>query len=69
MNPSNDPLNERLLLGVSEAAVLLSVSRSSCYQLLLAGELPVVRLGRSVRIPVAALQKWLDDRTEPWAGL
>lgn len=69
MNPTRDLPGDRLLLGVNEVAQQLGVSRSSAYKLVLAGEIPVVRLGRSVRVPVAALRKWLDDRTEPWAGL
>jgi len=68
MNPASEFPNDRLLLGVGEVAHQLGVSRSSAYKLVLAGEIPVVRLGRSVRVPVAALRTWLDDHTEPWSG-
>jgi excisionase family DNA binding protein len=40
-----------LLLRVAKAAELLSISRSSLYQLIASGEVRVVRLGRTVRIP------------------
>ncbi|MFI5259551.1 MAG: helix-turn-helix domain-containing protein [Candidatus Limnocylindrales bacterium] len=40
-----------LLLTVTRAAELLGVSRSTLYQLVAAGRVPVVRLGRAVRFP------------------
>lgn len=46
----------KLLLRVSEAADLLSVARSKAYAMVQAGEIPSVRLGKSVRVPRAALQ-------------
>ena len=60
---------ERLLLRVSEAAVLLGIGRSKAYELVKAGQLPVVRIDRSVRIPLAALQTWVEQlpASEPTA--
>ena len=55
-------MNERLLLRVDEVARLLSLGRSKTYELIAAGTLPTVRLGRSVRVPVEALRRWLDDQ-------
>ena len=52
-----------LLLSVNEAARVLQIGRSKLYELLAAGELPVVRIGRSVRIPTAALEQWVQRRT------
>ena len=39
-----------LLLTVTRAAGLLGVSRSTLYQLVAAGRVPLVRLGRAVRV-------------------
>jgi excisionase family DNA binding protein len=47
----------RLLVRPVEAAAMLSISRSSIYELLAAGEIESVRVGRMVRIPVAALKR------------
>jgi excisionase family DNA binding protein len=47
----------RLLLRVAEAAEVLAISRSSLYQLVAAGEVRTVRLGRAVRIPKAELER------------
>ena len=46
-----------LLLRVTEAARLLGVSRSTLYQLIAKGEIPVVRLGRSVRVVRQELER------------
>jgi excisionase family DNA binding protein len=54
---------DRELLRADEAAELLGLGRSKTYQLMAAGELPTVRIGRSVRIPLAALRAWVAERT------
>ena len=62
---------DRLLLKPHEAAELLGVGRSKIYALLAAGELPSVRLGHSVRVPVGALKEWVATRahgTEATSG-
>jgi len=56
-------VNERLLLKVEDAAALIDVSRSTFYQLINAGRVPVVRIGRSVRVPRAWLEKWISEQT------
>ncbi len=52
-----------LLLRAEEAAKLLSLGRSTVFAMLAAGELPVVRIGRAVRIPRRELEVWVRDRT------
>jgi excisionase family DNA binding protein len=42
----------------------LGISRSKVYQMLASGELPTVRLGRSVRVPQDGLEQWVRERTE-----
>jgi excisionase family DNA binding protein len=49
----------RLLLTIEEAAQRLGLGRSKTYQLAATGVLPVIHLGRSVRVPVEALQEWV----------
>lgn len=55
-------MEEKLLLRVDEAAKLLSISRSLLYELLAAGNIKVVRIGRAVRIPRAELDRWLNEQ-------
>ncbi len=54
---------EPLLLRPGEVASLLGLGRSTVFALLVAGELPIVRIGRSVRVPRVALERWIDERT------
>ncbi len=49
-----------LLLTTAEAAELLGVSRTTVYELLNAGQLESIRIGRSRRIPRAALVAYVD---------
>jgi len=49
------------LLRIAEAAELLGVGRSTVYQLVSANAVPVVRVGRLVRIPRDALLRWIKD--------
>lgn len=60
----------KLLLTVPEAAHLLSIGRSRCYQLLLGGELRSLKLGRRRLIPREALNAFvarqLELATETW---
>jgi excisionase family DNA binding protein len=53
---------EPLLLKPTEAAEVLGVGRSKIYALLAAGELPAVRVGHSVRVPLADLRRWVEER-------
>jgi excisionase family DNA binding protein len=54
---------EPLLVRVEEAARILSLSRSTIYEMMDAGELPSVRRGMARRIPVAALREWVSQQT------
>ena len=51
---------ERLLLKPTEAAELIGLGRSKTYEMIRAGELPSVRLGNSVRVPLRELQVWVE---------
>ena len=53
-----------LLLKAGQVAQLLGLGRSTVFALLAAGELPVIRIGRSVRVPRVALERWIDERTD-----
>ena len=53
---------ERLLLTVEEAARRLGIGKTLAWELVWQGVLPSVRLGRCVRIPLAALEEWIARR-------
>jgi excisionase family DNA binding protein len=48
-------LGDRLVLTVAEAGQLLGISRAFAYELVARGEIPIIRLGRRVVVPKAAL--------------
>lgn len=52
------------LLTVVQAAALLGLGRSLVYELVLRGEIPSIKIGRARRIPVAALDRFIDQRLE-----
>lgn len=55
---------EPLLLKAGEVAKLLGLGRSKVFAMLAVGELPVIRIGRSVRVPRAALEGWIAEHTQ-----
>ena len=54
------PTPVRLLLTIRETADALGLGRSTVYELITAGELDVVRIGRSARIPTASLEEFVQ---------
>lgn len=52
-------MENQLLLTVPDAAARVGLGRSKLYELIAAGELPVVRIGRSVRISAERLREWV----------
>lgn len=54
---------ERQLLTVPEAAAVLGIGRSRAYEWAAAGRLVgTVRLGKSVRVHRATLERWLEEQ-------
>lgn len=58
-----------ILLRPDDAARLIQVSRSHLYALIADGTLPSVRLGRSRRVPRAALEAWVARETDQPSSL
>lgn len=52
---------QRLLLTVPEAGHALAISRSKMYDLLNSGHLPSVRIGRSRRVRVCDIQRFVNS--------
>lgn len=49
-----------LLLSVEEAARALGLGRSKTYELIAAGELEVVHIGRCARVPVDSVETYVE---------
>jgi excisionase family DNA binding protein len=56
----SDTTGDRLTLSVEEAASLAGISRNSAYEAVRRGELPVIRVGRRLLVPRAALLRLLN---------
>lgn len=54
----------RLLLDSREVATLLGLGRTKVFELMAAGDLPVIRIGRSVRVPREALIAWIRQTAQ-----
>ena len=54
---------DRLLYRAEEVSRLLNIGRSKAYELMASGELPVVRIGRSIRVPAKALDDWITAQS------
>ena len=52
---------ECLTLSVEDAARILGYSRNTAYEAEKTGQLPVIRLGRKIRVPKVALQRLLEN--------
>lgn len=52
-----------LLLTVPEAAKILQIGRRQLWEIVWRDEIPIVRLGRSVRIARAALETFVIERS------
>ncbi len=52
-------------LKVSEVAQVLRIARSRAYELVGSGEIPSVRIGRSVRVSRRELDQWLEEQRQP----
>lgn len=52
------------LLTVEDVQEVLQIGRTLAYQAMREGELPTVRIGRTVRVPRPALERYIERHTE-----
>jgi excisionase family DNA binding protein len=53
------------VLTVPQVAAFLQISRTKAYDLCYAEGFPAIRMRRTVRVPKAALLRWLDQAGHP----
>jgi excisionase family DNA binding protein len=53
-----------LFLRIPEVAERLALGRSTVYKLIQSGEIPTVRIGGAVRVPVDGLEDWARRQWE-----
>lgn len=59
---------DKLLLTVEEAGQVLGIGRSHVYLYVLRGQLESVKLGRNRRVPVKALEEFIERLRETGPG-
>lgn len=60
MTMSESVIGDRAAVSVSEAARLLSVSRSHLYACIASGLVPSVRIGNAIRVPASYLRSMME---------
>ena len=64
MDTKQDRQQVRLLLSPKEAAQALAVSERTLWQMGKDGVIASIRVGHSVRYPVAGLERWIEEQLE-----
>jgi excisionase family DNA binding protein len=54
-------------LKVPEVARIIRIARSQAYELVAEGEIPSIRIGRSIRVSRKELDRWLEEQRQPSA--
>jgi excisionase family DNA binding protein len=60
--------DESLTSSVPDAGKLLGISRNAAYAAAARGEIPTIRIGNLLRVPIRAIEKMLEDAGKPRAG-
>jgi excisionase family DNA binding protein len=61
-----DNLADALTITVPAAARKLGIGKNTAYEAIKRGEIPFVRIGRRVLVPVAAFEKMLSEPARRW---
>jgi excisionase family DNA binding protein len=64
MEQPNELASQPLLLTIPQVATKLGLSRAMVYNLINREGLPVIHLGRAVRVSTPSLQKWVEEREQ-----
>ena len=65
---TNEPTITPILLRVPDAARVLGIGRSMTYALIAAGEIEVVHIGSVIRVPLDALESFVEQRRATRSG-
>ena len=57
------PMINRLLVSTEDAASLLDLSYFTTSKLIREGVIPSMRIGKVIRVPMRALEEWIEKNT------
>jgi excisionase family DNA binding protein len=52
-------------LTLREMQEILGIGKTKAYELVATGDIPSVKIGRSIRVSVRELERWLEERRYP----
>ena len=58
---------ERRVVSVTEASQILGIGRNLCYEAIRRREIPSIRCGKRILVPVEALNRFLSQAASKWA--
>lgn len=61
---SPEPVLQPITVRIREACRLTGISRSKLYELIAAGEIDTIKIGRATLVPVTGLSAFLDRRRQ-----
>jgi excisionase family DNA binding protein len=62
--PNQLPMMNRLLLSTVDVASLLDLSYFTTSKMIREGQLPSIKIGTNIRVPLRALEEWIEKNTE-----
>jgi excisionase family DNA binding protein len=61
---ANDWAQSPVMMTVRDIQLLFGLSQKTAYKVVSREDFPKVRVGRSIRVPKAALKRWVEAQTE-----
>lgn len=58
------PMASRLLVSTVDVASLLDLSYFTTSKMIREGQLPSIKIGTNIRVPLRALEEWIERNTE-----
>jgi excisionase family DNA binding protein len=59
-----DPNNQPILVTVADVAIMLSIGRTATWELVRNHKIKSIKIGRTRRVPVAAIQEYINQLLE-----
>jgi excisionase family DNA binding protein len=56
---------DKKTLSISEAGKVLGIGRSAAYEAARSGQLPTIKIGRRILVPLVALERLLEQAGKP----
>ena len=65
---SEQVVSKGLCTNAEGVGKILGVSRKTAYELVNRDDFPKIRIGRRILVPIAGLERWVDDQAAACSG-